>query len=120
MNKLILLITLFLFISCQSCQTCQASDQAKGATQEKLVSKKYFIKGMTCGGCILGVKTALNKSTELKISDKDIGVGEATLKFETNNYKEASTDCDVTKTIEKVTEFKVFLDKEHTKRACEP
>jgi len=113
MKILILIITLLNFTS------CQANDDKKGITEKKdIVSKKYFVKGMTCGGCILGVKTALNKSEKLKIIDNDIDVGEATIHFEKNNYEESKTDCAVTKSIEKVTEFKVFLDKEHTKRAC--
>lgn len=110
-------ILLIIFVSF-SIVSCNAND-TKIIDAKNLVAKKYFVKGMTCGGCIVGVKTALNKSTELKIAEKDVEVGEATLKFEKSNYKEAVTDCDVTKTIEKVTEFKVFLNKEHTKRACE-
>lgn len=107
----------FLFLI--SLTSCQASDKdSKNLSDQNLISKKYFVKGMTCGGCIVGVKMALNKSEELEISDKEIGVGEATLKFKKKNYKSATTDCAVTKSIEKVTEFKVFLDKEHTKRAC--
>ena len=53
---------------------------------EEVVSKKYFVKGMTCGGCILGVKVALKKSDNLKIEDKEISVGVADLKFEKKNY----------------------------------
>lgn len=109
------LIIAFVLVSVSS---CNANDE-KAVDTKNLISKKYFVKGMTCGGCIVGVKAALNKSANLKISDKDIDVGEATLKFEKSNYKEAITDCEVRTTIEKVTEFKVFLDKEHKKRACE-
>ena len=108
----IFIITILIFVS-----SCNANDK-EISDAKNFVSKKYFVKGMTCGGCIFGVKTALNKSTKLKISNKDIEVGEAILKFEKDNYKESTTDCEVTKTIEKVTEFKVFLDKDHTKRAC--
>lgn len=108
----------FLFLI--SLISCHASDKdSKDLSNKNLIAKKYFVKGMTCGGCIVGVKMALKKSEELKITDKEIGVGEATLKFKKENYKNATTDCSVTKSIEKVTEFKVFLDKEHTKRACD-
>ncbi len=110
------LIMIMVLMGLNSCQG--KSDGKNRITSKNLVSKKYFVKGMTCGGCIIGVKTALNKSEELSIADKNIDVGEAVLKFEEKNYKEAATDCAVTKSIEKVTEFKVFLDKEHTKRAC--
>lgn len=111
--KNLMLIFILSFIS-----SCNAND--KNIIAEKdLVSKKYFVKGMTCGGCILGVKTALNKSEKLKIVKKEIGVGEATLKFEKSNYSQKITDCEVRTTIEKVTDFKVFLDKDYKKRACE-
>ena len=85
---------------------------------EDLVTRKYFVKGMTCGGCILGVKVALNKAESLKIEDKEISVGVADLKFSKKNYLSEKTDCEVSKAIEKFTEFKVFMDKGHTKKAC--
>jgi len=113
MKLLILMATLL------SLTSCQASDDSKvNISSKDIVSKKYFVEGMTCGGCILGVKTALGKAGSLNILDKEIEVGQATLQFDKKSYKESVTDCEVTKSIEKVTEFKVFLDKEHTKRAC--
>lgn len=113
MKLLILLATVL------SLTSCQASDEEKAMVSSKdKISKKYFVKGMTCGGCILGVKAALSKTNSLHILDRDIEVGQATLQFDKKSYKESVTDCEVTKSIEKVTEFKVFLDKEHTKRAC--
>lgn len=111
--KNLFFITVFILLS-----SCNAS-QKKEVDIRNLVTKKYFVKGMTCGGCIIGVKIALNQATEFNITDKKIEVGEVILKFEKENYKEEKIDCSITKTIEKVTEFKVFLDKEHTKRACE-
>ena len=98
--------------------SCQANEDKKNVSSENIISKKYFVKGMTCGGCIFGVKMALGKSETLKIVDKDIEVGQATLQFDKKNYEASTTDCEVTKSIEKETEFKVFLDKDHTKRAC--
>jgi len=71
---------------------------------------------MTCGGCILGVKTALNKS-KLEFVDKDVNVGTAFISFKKDKYNN-KIDCNITKTIKKVTEFKVYLDEEFTKRAC--
>ncbi|MDP7320700.1 MAG: hypothetical protein QF441_08840 [Bacteriovoracaceae bacterium] len=85
---------------------------------EEVVSKKYFVKGMTCGGCILGVKVALKKSDNLKIEDKEISVGVADLKFEKKNYVAEKTDCEVSKAIEKFTEFKVFMDEKHSIKVC--
>ena len=78
----------------------------------------YFVKGMTCGGCIFGVKSALGKADSLNILDKDISVGKAILQFDKNKTDEAKLNCKVTKAIEGSTEFTVFLDKDHTKPAC--
>lgn len=112
--KIVILMVILLSLT-----SCQASDDKKTNISSKdVITKKYFVNGMTCGGCIIGVKTALGKADSLNILDKDIEVGQATLQFDKNSYKESVTDCEVTKSIEKVTEFKVFLDKEHTKKAC--
>lgn len=112
MKIFILVIMLITLIS------CQANDKKSNVLSKNIISKKYFVKGMTCGGCVLGVKAALGKSKNLNIFDKNIEVGQATLQFDKKNYKASTTDCEVTKTIEKVTEFKVYLDKKYTKRAC--
>ena len=37
---------------------------------DDFVVKDYYIKGMTCGGCILGVKVALKKSESVFKSEK--------------------------------------------------
>ena len=75
------------------------------------------------GNLIINKKKNMKNPTmingNIRCAGKDIEVGEATLRFKKSNYKEAITDCDVTKTIEKVTEFKVFLDKDYTRKACE-
>jgi len=113
MKTLILMMTLMTLTSCQESKTAD-----KNELGSDVVSKNYFVKGMTCGGCIIGVKSALNKSVGLNIFAKDIEVGKATLQFKKKNYKKSLTDCAVTKSIEKVTEFKVFLDSGLTKRAC--
>lgn len=96
---------------------CNA-EKAKDIQSSELVSKKYFVKGMTCGGCVFGVKAALGKAESLNIAGKDISAGEAVLQFDKKSYKENSTDCEVSKIIEKFTEFKVYLNKDHTKKAC--
>ena len=77
MKLFVLIVTLLTLSSCQA-----SEDKKNNVLGKDIVSKKYFVKGMTCGGCILGVKTALGKSELLKIIDKDIEVGQATLQFE--------------------------------------
>lgn len=99
-----------------ACQLFGRKEDLKKA--ENLVSQTYFIQGMTCGGCVLTVKMALNKSEKIKIETHRIEVGKATLQFKKNRYDASNTDCHVMHTIEKLTDFKVFLDAEYTKRAC--
>ena len=113
--KFLIIFSLVIIVSCQG----KNSEKKVNINPQDVVSKKYYVKGMTCGGCILGVKTALNKSEELKIVDKKIDVGSATIQFSKDFYQSNDIDCKVTKSIESVTEFKVFLDIKHTKRACE-
>ena len=86
---------------------------------DDLVSKNYYVKGMTCGGCILGVKISLNKSEKLKIHDRKISVGKMELRFIKEDYKKRKTDCEVSNSIEKYTEFYVYLDEKHTQKACD-
>ena len=45
-------------------------------------------------------------------------VGVADLKFEKKNYVAEKTDCEVSKAIEKFTEFKVFMDEKHSIKVC--
>lgn len=85
---------------------------------EEQVTKKYYVKGMTCGGCILGVKVALKKEARLNIKKQDISVGIAELSFLKDEYKKDKTDCTVTKAVEKYTEFSVYLDEKFEKKAC--
>lgn len=82
------------------------------------VTKDYYVRGMTCGGCILGVKVALKKAEGVKFLDQNVSVGIASIKFDGKQYNGEETDCNVSKAIEKYTEYNVFLDKAHKKLAC--
>ena len=82
------------------------------------LTKNYYVKGMTCGGCILGVKIALKKAEDVKFLEQNVSVGVANIKFNEKLYKGEETDCKVSKAIEKYTEYKVFLDETYKKPAC--
>jgi len=82
------------------------------------VTKDYYVKGMTCGGCILGVKVALKKAENVTFLEQTVSVGVASIKFKETQYNGKDTDCKVSKAIEKYTDYKVFLDKAHEKIAC--
>ncbi len=85
---------------------------------DNTISKEYYVKGMTCGGCVLGVKVALKKAEGVQFLDQNVSVGVASIKFNVKQYNGKETDCKVSKAIEKYTEYKVFLDKAHKKLAC--
>lgn len=82
------------------------------------VVKEYFIKGMTCAGCILGVQNALKKAPDLSLIGEEISVGKMLLRFKKNDYAALKTDCMVSTAVESATEYKVYLDKGHVFRAC--
>lgn len=103
MKKIILLLTFLISFS---------------TLADNTVIKNYYVKGMTCGGCILGVKVALKKAEGVKFLDQNISVGIASIKFDEKQYNGVKTDCKISKAIEKYTEYKVFLDKAHKKLAC--
>lgn len=103
MKKIILLLTFLISFS---------------TLADNTISKEYYVKGMTCGGCILGVKVALKKAEEVQFLDQNVSVGVASIKFNAKQYNGKETDCKVSKAIEKYTEHKVFLDKAHKKLAC--
>ncbi len=114
--KKFLIMAVFM-IAVTACNT--ADDKAKNPTESKsALSKTYFVKGMTCGGCILGVKTALKKADSLNILGEDITVGKAVLQFDKKTTDKTKLNCNVAKAIEGSTEFTVFLDEGHTQPAC--
>ena len=82
------------------------------------VTKKFFVKGMDCVGCISNVKKAFKKENKLTFIKQKLRVGKAELTFEKSSYIKGKTECLVANTVEKATEYFVFLDKEHKVPAC--
>ena len=88
------------------------------ALSSDTVTKDFYVKGMTCGGCILGVKLALKKAEDVTFLEQNVSVGVASIKFKEKQYNGKETDCKVSRAIEKFTDYKVFRDKDHEKLAC--
>lgn len=101
-----------------SCNYFNKKETINSIVSKNVISKTYFVKGMTCGGCIFSVKNSLKNADDLNILDKDINVGMAILKFKKSEYKGKNTDCSLTKIIESKSNFTVFLDKDHQIPAC--
>lgn len=83
------------------------------------VAKEYYVKGMTCGGCIIHVNTALARDFKrISYQDKKIGVGTLKLTFKSGSYKNNETDCAIKHSIESQTEYIVYYDQQYKKAVC--
>jgi copper chaperone CopZ len=103
------------------CWACVGSEpkRMKKAADGSSISKTYYVKGMTCGGCIFSVVQALEKDAgKINFLKKDINVGTVKLIFEQEEYKGKATDCAVKNSIDSKTDYKVYLDHEYKNPAC--
>lgn len=102
-----------------TCMSCVSPSNTSDTEIKDGITKVYFIKGMTCGGCIFHVDKALEKNSQMiSYQGKKIGVGTLKLTFTEINYKNNETDCAVKNSIESQTEYKVYYDKLHAKAVC--
>ncbi len=76
--------------------------------QTVTIERDYLVKGMTCSGCVFGVKKALNRAgieknqieeVDYKTPDPDHKIGHAKVKFSKDQYKGTETDCKIVKEI---------------------
>lgn len=124
----------FALLACPCCVGSKAGVAVASATEKKIekniekkaeaksedVERYYFVKGMYCGGCKLGVKAAL-KDSSLKIKeivevdinspDPDNKIGHAVVKFSKENYRGQETDCKVAKKIKDNLGYLAYWDK---------
>lgn len=84
----------------------------------KFVEKSFYVKGMTCAGCIASVEKALLKEKS-KIQDFNVRVGEMKIRFDGESYEGGRTDCLVAKLVEGETPYSVYLDKTLKTKPCE-
>ena len=91
-------------------QASAAEGQAAAPTQTatESVERNYLVKGMTCGGCVFGVKRALKRAglaseqileVDYRTPDPDNKIGHAKVRFPKNLYKGQETDCGIVKEI---------------------
>lgn len=106
-------------ISLLTCISCVSPSSSSDIEIKDGVAKEYYVKGMTCGGCIILVSTALGKDSEnISYEDKKIEVGKLKLTFKNGGYKGNETDCAIKHSIESQTEYKVFYDQQYKKAVC--
>lgn len=96
----------------------KANNANASASQGKII-KTYFVEGMTCGGCELGVREALKKSgvkeenilsVDHSQPDPKNKIGMATVQFEKASYRGSETDCKIVEEIKKSPGYIAFWD----------
>jgi len=72
----------------------------------------YMVDGMTCGGCVFGVKHKLKeKEMGLNPDNVDVSVGSVNILFDTGKYQGKQTDCKIIKAIRSVkSDFIAYRD----------
>lgn len=87
------------------------------------VEKTLFIKGMTCSGCVFGVKSALERAgiskdqiveVDYKTPDPENKIGHAKFKFSASQYKGTETDCRIIQEIKKNPGYVAYWDASNT------
>jgi hypothetical protein len=120
----LLALTSFAFLACPCCTGSKANAAGKSAeVKSEDVERYYFVKGMYCGGCKIGVRAAL-KDPSLKIKevvevdinspDPENKIGHAVVKFSKENYRGQETDCKVAKKIKDDMGYVAYWDKTNT------
>lgn len=84
------------------------------------VERDYLVKGMTCSGCVFGVKKALERAgvarseilaVEYDKPDPAKSIGHAKVRFSKSEYKGKETDCKIAKEILSNPGYQVFWDR---------
>lgn len=97
---------------------------AIGFTDEKFVGKgnfvekNFYIKGMTCAGCISSVENVLSQE-EFGIKDHKVIVGQMVVRFDSDRYRTTKTDCLIAQAVQANTPYRVYLDSNYQTKVCE-
>ncbi len=95
-----------------------ATKSQKLESMGDFVEKSFYVKGMTCAGCIVSVEKALLQEKS-RIQDYQVGIGQMVVRFNTDRYEGMKTDCLVAKAVEVQTPYLVYLDNNYQSRVCE-
>jgi mercuric ion transport protein len=79
--------------------------------------KVYFIQGMTCAGCIVEIEKIVAHTKQ--VLDYQVHVGKMVLRFDTSELQVKERDCLISSLIERQTSYRVYLDPQLQKKACE-
>jgi copper chaperone CopZ len=88
------------------------------------LTKKYYVKGMHCGGCESGVRASLIELGGLKDAevvkvdsqtpDAKNQIGHVVIKFTDTKYEGNKTDCKLAKAIKKNPGYELYWDLKDT------
>ncbi len=97
-----------------------SAEEQKAEQKSDVVERYYFVKGMHCSGCKLGVRAAL-QDPSLKIKETvkvdnnspepENKIGHAVVRFLKEDYRGQETDCKVAKKIKEDLGYMVYWDK---------
>ncbi len=125
-QKLSLWISSFSILSLACC--CAMSpvginsraNASEASPNSSVIERDYLVKGMTCAGCVFGVKKALERagvtrseivSVEYDKPDAANSIGHAKVRFPKKEYKGKETDCKIVKEILSNPGYQAFWDK---------
>lgn len=118
-------ITGFFLSCCFNVPSNLISSTEARADEEKaqIVERDYLVKGMTCAGCVFGVKKALERAgiersqileVDYRKPDPDHKVGHAKIRFPKGQHKGEETDCKIVKAIRDNPGYVAYLDASNT------
>ena len=96
------------------------------ALSDEWIERDYLVKGMTCGGCVFGVKSALKRAglessqileVDYKTPDPKNKIGYAKVRFSKSDYKGLDTDCKIINAIRDNLGYQVYWDSKN-KEPC--
>lgn len=128
LNKIILwvatvLVALFVFFPQIILIFSSAFAAEMPVKQENSIERDYLVKGMTCDGCVFGVKKALSRAglskdqiidVDYKKPDPENKIGHAKVKFSKNQYQGKETDCKIVKEIKENPGYIAYWDQANT------
>lgn len=95
-------------LACCGGPSSKIAPAGEASSQPATIERDYLVKGMTCEGCVFGVKKALDRAgveknrieeVEYKKPDPEHKIGHAKVKFSKDQYKGQETDCKIVKEI---------------------
>lgn len=112
----------FLFCCCamNSASLVSVASATESAQNSETIERDYLVKGMTCAGCVFGVKKALERAgvsrseiiaVEFDNPDPTNSIGHAKVRFLKGKYNGKDTDCKIAKEVFSNPGYQVFWDK---------